>query len=48
MKEILQSKIMIGFIVLVLGVTYFDSLQVQKLDETKTESINEVVVLNIK
>ena len=48
MKEILQSKVMMGFIILVLGVTYCNSLQTHKLDETNIERVNEVVAINMK
>lgn len=48
MKEILKSKVMMGFIILVLGITYFNSAEVHKLDEAKKASINEVVQVSLQ
>jgi len=44
MKEILKSKVMILFITMVLGLTYFDSLNCEKLEERSEQHYGEVVL----
>ena len=47
MKEIMKSKIMLGFIIFVLGFTYLDSLKVKRLEQEMTKDIHELVVMNM-
>lgn len=47
MKEIFKSKIMILFITMVLGVTYFHSLQIEKLDDERSEEYHDHIALNL-
>ena len=44
MKELLKSKMIIGFMVVVLGLTYMSSSMTAKLDENIKESNNEIAV----
>lgn len=47
MKEIIKSKVMVGFIVFVLGITYIDSMNVKRLEQ-ETNSINQdLIVMNM-
>lgn len=46
MKEIVKSKIMIGFIVFVLGFTFIDSVNVKRLERTNENVEQEFVVMN--
>lgn len=48
MKDILKSKVMILFIAMVLGVTYFDSLATEKLEDNHREDYQESIAINIK
>ena len=48
MKEILKSKVMVLFIAMVLGVTYFDSLTTERYEDSKTEKYEEAIAMNIK
>jgi hypothetical protein len=43
MKEILKSKYLILFTVFVLGVTYFNSLKIEKLNNQNIEN-NEFII----
>ncbi|MBP3461336.1 MAG: hypothetical protein J6K21_02890 [Bacilli bacterium] len=43
MKEMLKSKFLILFIVFVLGVSYFNSLNVEKLNN-KSLNDNELII----
>lgn len=45
MKKVFEYKVLIGFIVLVLGVTYLNSLTIKEL--IKEERSNEIVMQNI-
>lgn len=47
MKEIMESKIMVGFIIFVLGFTYLDSMKVKRLEEKQTKEMQEFVVMNM-
>lgn len=47
MKEIMKSKIMLGFIIFVLGFTYLDSLKVKRLEQEMTKDMHELVVMNM-
>ncbi len=47
MKEMFKSKIMILFIAVVLGVTYFHSLQVEKLEDESGEEYHNYIAFNI-
>lgn len=44
MKEILHSKVMIGFILFVLGFTYVNSTQMQTLEESTPTP--DLIVMN--
>lgn len=44
MKEILHSKVMIGFILFVLGFTYVNSTQMQALEESTPTP--DLIVMN--
>lgn len=44
MKELLKSKMIIGFMVVVLGLTYMSSSMTAKFDENIKESNNEIAV----
>lgn len=44
MKEILHSKVMIGFILFVLGFTYVNSTQMQNLEESAPTP--DLIVMN--
>lgn len=48
MREILKSKIMILFIALVLGITYFDSLATEKLEDENLESYRDAIAMNVR
>ena len=48
MKEIVKSKVMMGFIIFVLGFTYIDSLNVKKMEESNTRISNDFIVMNEK
>lgn len=47
MKEMFKSKIMLLFITMVLGVTYFHSLQVEKLDDERSEEYYDHIAFNL-
>lgn len=44
MKELLKSKMIIGFMVVVLGLTYMSSSMTAKFDENIKESNNEIAI----
>ena len=47
MKEIVKSKIMVGFIVFVLGITYIDSVNVKRMEsDMATDTKSQIVVMN--
>lgn len=48
MKEILKSKIMILFMVMVLGVVYTNSLQEEKLEERNSDPYYDKIVIYVK
>lgn len=48
MREMLKSKVMILFIVMVLGVTYTSSLQSDRLEDENLKEYHENIVLNVK
>lgn len=48
MKELLKSKIMIGFIIFVLGITYIDSINVKKMEENTKIANDNLISMNIK
>lgn len=48
MKELLKSKVMIGFAVFVLGVAFFNASYTKKLDAKTMETEKEMVVMNIQ
>lgn len=48
MKEILKSKIMILFVVMVLGVIYMNSLHEEKLEERNSDTYYDKIVIYVK
>lgn len=46
MKEIVKSKFMVGFIVLVLGITYVDSMNVKRMEQVNVSDTENLVVMN--
>lgn len=46
MKEIIKSKFMVGFIVLVLGITYVDSINVKRMEQVNISDTENLVVMN--
>lgn len=48
MKEMLKSRIMILFVVMVLGVTYMGSLKSERLEDENLEEYYTIMVANIK
>lgn len=46
MREIVKSKIMMGFIIFVLGFTYVDSMNVKRMEQTDKGVTEELVVMN--
>lgn len=44
MKDMLRSKVIISFIVFVIGVTYFNSLSMKEFNDGKTE--NEIAYVS--
>ncbi|MFV0250009.1 MAG: hypothetical protein ACK5HP_03120 [Bacilli bacterium] len=44
MKEMFRSKTMISFIIFVLGVTYFNAVQMETLETNNIE--NEIVMIS--
>ena len=47
MKEMLKSKVLIGFIVLVLGMTYMNSTSIARLEENNSSS-DKIIAMNVK
>lgn len=48
MKEMLKSKGMILFIVMVLGITYTGSLKTERLEDENLKEYYDMMVLNSK
>ncbi len=48
MREMLKSKGMILFIVMVLGVTYTSSLKSDKLEDENLKDYRDTIVMNAK
>ncbi len=48
MKEILKSKVMIGFAIFVIGFAYFNASSSKKMEENKVESDREMIVMNMQ
>ncbi len=48
MMEMLKSKGMILFIIMVLGVTYTSSLRTDRLEDEKLKEYHDIVVMNAK
>ncbi len=48
MKEMLKSKGIILFIVMVLGVTYTNSLRSNKLEDENLKEYRDIIVMNCK
>lgn len=48
MKEMLKSKVMIAFMVFMIGVFYINACETKKLDEKTKKEEREMVVLNLQ
>lgn len=48
MREMLKSKGIILFIIMVLGVTYTSSLRSDKLEDENSKEYRDIIVMNIK
>ncbi|MCI9234122.1 MAG: hypothetical protein HFH08_05995 [Bacilli bacterium] len=48
MSEMLKSKGMILFMIMVLGVTYTSSLRSDKLEDEKLKEYQDIIVMNAK
>ena len=48
MKEMLKSKVLVLFIVMMLGVTYISASNTNKLEENVKVSDKNLITLNIK
>lgn len=46
MKQMMKSRLLIGFVVVMLGITYVNSMNISKLDETNFEH-EKVIAMNI-
>lgn len=48
MKQMIESKLLIGFVVMVLGMTYINTTSVTKLEDTHSNSnYSNVIAMNI-
>lgn len=47
MKEILKSKGMVLFIVMVLGVTYIGSLRTDRLEDENLKEYHNMITMNV-
>lgn len=48
MKEMLKSKGMILFIIMILGVTYTSSLRTQRLEDENSKDYHDMIALSAK
>lgn len=48
MKEMLKSKIVMGFVVLMLGIVFIDSSITVRLDRKENIKNNEIVMADLK
>lgn len=46
MKQMIKSKLLIGFMVIMLGITYVNSMNISKLEDTNSDYEN-VIAMNI-
>ncbi|MEI3529884.1 MAG: hypothetical protein V8Q75_02280 [Bacilli bacterium] len=46
MKQMMKSKLLIGFMVMMLGITYVNSMNISKLEDTDSDYKN-VIAMNI-
>lgn len=46
MKQMMKSKLLIGFMVMMLGITYVNSMNISKLEDTNSDYKN-VIAMNI-
>lgn len=46
MKQMMKSKLLIGFIVAMLGITYVNSMNISKLESSNSE-YEHVIVMNV-
>lgn len=48
MKQMMESKLLIGFVVMVLGMTYINTTSVTKLEDTNSNAdYSNVIAMNI-
>lgn len=48
MRELLKNKLMIGFLVFVVGFTYVSSMKQQKMEENHVKAERDYVVMNVR
>ncbi len=48
MKEMLKSKIMIGFVAFILGITYLNGVQTRKMEDTTKQPQDSYIAMDIK
>ena len=48
MKEILKNKVMMGFLIFMIGISFANSVQTKKMEQNSTEDNIKYISLNIK
>ena len=48
MKEIVKSKIMIGFVAFILGITYMNGIQTKQMEEKSNTNQDSYLAMNLK
>lgn len=48
MKELLKSKVMVGFAIFLLGVVYMNASYTKNFDNNTRESEQEMIVMNLQ
>ena len=48
MKEMLKSKIMVGFVAFILGITYMNGVQTRKMQDTTKQAQDSYIAMNLK
>ena len=44
MKQMMKSKLLIGFMVMMLGITYVNSMNISKLEDTDSDYKNVIAI----
>ncbi|NLL44286.1 MAG: hypothetical protein GX247_01285 [Mollicutes bacterium] len=47
MLELLKSKIIIGFILFILGITYVEAMNVKKMEENTKKACDNYISMNL-